>query len=269
MPLLFSFAISGLILVLKSASRTNKLFLPCNCESPSQNLCAIDELDVQVPTRLRRVCVIGARLRMFGAKRVRYFVVSVHGRFAPGSALGKYCFLFRYSDPPLFELRSSLFQLFLLLNFEFRFANAGIHHECRRRTRPGLVRRSHCVFTTMCDSRQWSHSDDKAVRAFSSVHAYMRSDLFRLACSSHCNLSPLFIFQLRFVESECQGFSVRKPTLVTSTCAQVLSSFPSVAMSAGLEFAVSCPAGMCCFSSPVNSYIPDEDLLCRRVIHHA
>jgi hypothetical protein len=50
--------------------------------------------------------------------------------------------------------------------------------------------------------------------------------------------------QSRFVESQCQGFSVRKPTLVANSCAQTLNSFPNVAMSVGLEFSVSCPAGM-------------------------
>ena len=46
--------------------------------------------------------------------------------------------------------------------------------------------------------------------------------------------------------NQCQGFTVRKPTLVATDCAQnltALGAFETIALVPGLSFAVSCPAG--------------------------
>ncbi len=124
----------------------------------------------------------------------------------------------------------------------------GLHHERRRWPRSGLVRRTHLELATLFDCRQWSQPSDAAVRFFivCPEHLHELEDVYvSYRIRFDFPRLPLVPFMpLRFVESQCQGFSIRKPTLVAKTCAQSVGSFPNVAMSAGLEFSVSCPAGM-------------------------
>jgi hypothetical protein len=74
-----------------------------------------------------------------------------------------------------------------------------------------------------------------------------------LCAFANNGVAPQPLADAGYATMPCQGFSVRKPTLVATDCAQTLAAlggaFEGVAMAPGLAFAVSCPAGCALASS--------------------
>jgi hypothetical protein len=116
------------------------------------------------------------------------------------------------------------------------------------------------------------------------ISSVQRKTSAALCATANNGVTPRSLSDAGYATQPCQGFSVRKPTLVATDCAQTLAAlsgaFEGVAMAPGLVFAVSCPAGCalpasaavygssqaCQSTRPLTAY-HSASSICRAAVH--